>query len=127
MLKICKKYFIVTLSAMLILSNFSFAVTYSLCSMGEMKQSCGKINKSLDGFGISKERSSCCMDRISELSNSNILSQVYSSSNDCIQKTFSYIDISSIIEYNFSQIIYSNCPDKIPKDGIPVINLSLLI
>lgn len=131
MYRIYKKYFIAFLAVTLILSNFSFITTYSICSMGDMKESCASKNVNSDvpaGLNISKEKKSCCEQRIIELSNSNILSIDKSNSFDCIQNhCYLTVDNVSIPENPSYSNHYFVSPDKVPKDGIPVNNSSLLI
>jgi hypothetical protein len=118
------------LAVTLILSNFSFITTYSICSMGNMKESCACKNINNDvpsGLNIAKEKKSCCEQRIIELSNSNILSIDNSNSFDCIHGICYLLkdEVSLPENQSYSNILVS--PDKVPKDGIPVNNSSLLI
>ncbi|MFI5144461.1 MAG: hypothetical protein ACHQJ4_02590 [Ignavibacteria bacterium] len=129
--RLYKKYFVSFLAVTLILSNFSFITTYSICSMGTMKESCACKNTTNDvpaGLNISKEKKSCCEEKIVELSNSNILSIDKSKTLDYLQNPGCLTaDNFSIPE---SPLFVNNLfkpPDKIPKNGIPVTNSSLLI
>ena len=129
--RIYKKYFVSFLAVTLILSNFSFITTYSICSMGSMKESCACKNTTQNipsGLNISKEKKSCCEEKIIELSNSNILSIDKSKTLDCLR------NIGCLQADNFtipvSPLFVNNLfkpPDRIPKNGIPVTNSSILI
>jgi len=131
MRRLFKKYFISFLAITLILSNFSFITTYSVCSMGGMKESCACKDMAKDipsGLNIFKEKKSCCEQKIAELSNSNVLSIDKSKTIDCLQNPGCLqADNFTIPE---SPLFVNNLfrpPDKIPKNGIPVANSSLLI
>ena len=130
-----KKFIIVVLLLLLILSNFSFAITYSICTMGimtgTMKETCARNNHDLikiNGFAISKTKKTCCEERVSELSNSNILSAngttQYSCIVNCVHHFVNTISIPDNISQPGAYLIY---PDKIPKDGIPITISSLII
>lgn len=125
-----KKYFVSFLAVTLILSNFSFITTYSICSMGSMRETCACKNTTKDiptGLNISKEKKSCCEEKFVELSNSNILSVDKSYSLDCLHGICYLLKDEVSLPENQSYSIIHVLPDKVPKDGIPVNNSSLLI
>lgn len=128
--RISKKYFVPFLAVTLILSNFSFITTYSICSMNGMNESCSCKNTAKDipsGLNISKVKKSCCEEKIVELSNSNILSVDKSYSLDCLHGICYLLKDEVSLPENQSYSIIHVSPDKVPKDGIPVNNSSLLI
>jgi len=130
-----KKFIIVVLSLLLILSNFSFALTYSICTMGMMtgcmKETCARNNHDLNkinGFVLSKTKKTCCEERVSELSNSNTLLINHSSNYNASFNHVSYIvDNFPTIDNNTLVHNHFTYPDKIPKNGIPIIISSLII
>ena len=129
MVKKFRKYLIPFLSFFLILSNFSFAVNYSICNMGNMKEMCfcSKDGNKLNS-GLIFSKKPCCEDRIVDLSNSNTLSIDKSFALDFILTNGSLLLNNLFLPENYS--ITSNLltfHDKIPKDGIPITNSSILI
>lgn len=132
MKKAFKKYFVVTLSLFLILSNFSFATQLMFCEMtGDTKVcECKKDDvKKFDGVSLTKHKSNCCNEETTELSNSNNL---VIANNDLNNDLFPHVNIyfNNSVELIH---IYSNSiqytPDKshLPEIDIPVFTSSLLI
>lgn len=71
-----KKYFVVSLSLMLVLSNFSFAATLAFCKMNGDNSVCScSHNNHTEKTGPAFKRmpNNCCETKIVELSNINIL------------------------------------------------------
>lgn len=99
--------------------------------MGNMKESCGckpETKQESKGFVISKFKKNCCEEKISELSNSNILSFEKSVASDFIVNFGSLSSCNFSILHNENLVLYQTTfPDKIPKEGIPVTFSSLLI
>ena len=125
------KYIIASLAVLLILSNFSFATAIAVCKMGEMKQSCCCKNESPDNSkeqGISKVKITCCDEKVFDLSNTNVLS--INKAQDCkcflISMHFT-LNGDAIITRSINNNLHYSIPDKIPKDGIPIVISSLLI
>ena len=132
MKKVIRKYFLTSLALLLVLSNFSFATTYMLCSMGGEKSSCccnHHKTKHIAGLSISKVKSSCCNEGTVELSNSNLLSTVKTEQPQDIS-VFSTI----FADNNSSQLYSANynfqltaIKNHVPKSDIPILISSLLI
>jgi hypothetical protein len=131
-----RKYIIPILSITLILSNFSFAVTYTLCKMDDNSrpacQCTSEAPQNINGICLNKHVSSCCEYGKSELSNLNILQYVRTETNDnaltviCTQ----YQDIenavyalTNITSYTHISQTYASISDR----DIYVLNSTLLI
>jgi len=127
-----KQYFITYLSLVLILSNFSFAVTLAFCKMNGDNAVCSCIHKNSaekSGLVIKKIPKSCCETKIVELSNSNLLEILNSySGNSLFHADLLISDINSIASAS-SQInkIYNEFSYHPPNSEIPILNSSLLI
>ena len=127
-----KQYFITYLSLVLILSNFSFAVTLAFCKMNGDNAVCSCIHKNSaekSGLVIKKIPKSCCETKIVELSNSNLLEILNSySGNSFLQADIINSDVNSLLSAStqVNRIIteFSYHP---PNSEIPILNSSLLI
>lgn len=127
-----KKYFITYLSLVLILSNFSFAVTLAFCEMNRENIVCAcSHNNSIEesGIAIKKIPNACCETKIIEFSNSNILEVLNSYSGN-----FSFH--ADIINANLNNLngvlshvrrVYSEFSYHPPNSEIHILHSSLLI
>lgn len=127
-----KKYFITNLALVLILSNFSFAVTLAFCKMNSDNTVCAcSHNNGTEKSELAFKRipNTCCDTKIVELSNSNILEIINSySGNFLLHSHTTNADNFSITGslYNISRI-YSEFSYHPPNSEIPILNSSLLI
>jgi len=126
-----KKYFITYLSAVLVLSNFSFATTLVFCNMGgdqtcECTQNNHTEKSELVLKGVAK---SCCDSKIVELSNSNILEILHS--NTVNPLIHSVLLNSGSNELNIMTVNIGRISNELsyhpPNSEIPILNSSLLI
>jgi hypothetical protein len=127
-----KKYFITYLALVLILSNFSFAVTLAFCKMNGDNTvcACSHIDGAeKSGLSIKRIPGSCCETKIVELSNSNILEILNSYSGNYLFQA----DVLNTDNFSFSSTstqasrIYSEFSFHPPNSEIPILNSSLLI
>ncbi len=127
-----KQYFITYLSLVLILSNFSFAVTLAFCKMNGDNAVCSCIHKNSaekSGLVIKKIPKSCCETKIVELSNSNLLEILNSySGNSFLQADIINSDVNILLSAS-TQInrILTEFSYHPPNSEIPILNSSLLI
>jgi len=130
--KAFNKYFVVPLSFMLILSNFSFATQLMICEMMGDSKVCDCTHRDEpkpDGLSLTQERSKCCNEETSELSNSNTLlnlntehdQEIYTNVSIAYNVTF---DIESIYS---SSILYTPDRSYLHEIDIPIFNSALLI
>lgn len=132
MKKVFRKYFVVSLSLFLILSNFSYATQVMFCEMtGDTKVcECKKDDvKKYGGISLTKHKSKCCNEETNELSNSNTLLTI---NNDLNYYVCSHIDLYSyfsidLFDLNHNKILYTPDKSHLPEIDIPVFNSSLLI
>lgn len=117
---------------MLILSNFSFASHLMLCGMSDDKKVCECSHdnaKTNDGVNLSKEKSKCCTNEITVLSNSNQLSTVRVelpiNINSFAVLTFNFNHNSPLL--NDPKIITWYDKSHLPVLDIPLLKSSLLI
>ncbi|HMQ97517.1 MAG TPA: hypothetical protein PKE39_00720 [Ignavibacteria bacterium] len=128
-----RKYFVVTLSLMLILSNFSFATQLMICEMMGDSKVCDcahRDNPKPDGLSLTQERNKCCNEETTELSNSNTLLSLNNEQQD--QYIYSNIslalNVTVDIESNYNNtILYTHDKAHLPEIDIPIFNSSLLI
>ena len=126
-----KKYFITYLSAVLVLSNFSFATTLVLCSMGgDSPCACSNnTHHENSGLVLKNAANSCCQTKTVELSNSNILEILHNTVvNPLIHAGLLNPEVNgfSKVHANTSKVFneFSYHP---PNSEIPILNSSLLI
>lgn len=126
-----KKYFITYLALVLILSNFSFAVTLGLCEMdGGNYQCCTKIND-MGKYGpvIRNTPYTCCETKIVELTNSNILEVIHNTP----VNPFAHSDLINTNCWNTGSrlvkefALHFDLSHHPPNSEIPILNSSLLI
>ncbi|MBE2228818.1 MAG: hypothetical protein IAE93_15790 [Ignavibacteria bacterium] len=127
-----RKYFVVTLSLMLILSNFSFATQLMICEMMGDSKVCDcahRDNPKPDGLSLTQERSKCCNEETTELSNSNTLLNLNNEQDQDIYTNISIaFNITVDIENNYnSSILHTPDRSHLPEIDIPIFNSSLLI
>ncbi|HAY33624.1 MAG TPA: hypothetical protein DCY06_05770 [Bacteroidetes bacterium] len=113
------KYFSILLIAVLIQSNFSFALNHMLCKMSEVQTACECGVPCENEIRYSAKESGCCSVIISEISNKNILEinklsfikDIYSQFNE----RFLNLELLSDFPRNFSkQITHFKPPADIP-------------
>lgn len=133
MIKRINKYFIILVSALLVLSNFSFATQQMLCSMNmdNMQCSCqvGENNDNPGGINYKNDRQSCCEKNILELNNTNNLqtngSELPKNINNLTPEIFNFHSIYSL---NSAQLYaYIPVTEHVPRADIPILISSLLI
>jgi len=127
-----RKYFVVTLSLMLILSNFSFATQLMICEMMGDSKVCDcahRDNPKPDGLSLTQERNKCCNEETTELSNSNTLLNLNTEQDQDIYTNISILpNVAFDIESNFiNSIKYTPDRSYLPEIDIPIFNSSLLI
>ena len=129
---IFKKYSVPFLSLLLILSNFSFASHLMICEMSNDSMECQcthSNNEPVKGLSFSGDKTGCCTEETSELTNSNKF---------LINKTEHPQDI-----YTIGALVFNNSYDiqlysfnagtpfagktHLPKLDIPIFYSSLLI
>lgn len=119
MIKTITKYFSILLIAVLIQSNFSFALNHMLCNMSEVRTSCECGVSCENEIQYSSKGTGCCSILVSEISNTNILEinklsfikDMYSQ----ITERFLSLELLSDLPRNFSlQIIHFKPPADIP-------------
>ncbi len=126
-----KKYFVTYLSAVLVLSNFSFATTLVLCNMkGDTSCACSHdTHHENSGLIIKSVANSCCQTKIIELTNSNILEILHSSVvSPLIHAGFINTDANGFgrILTN-AHSVFNEFSYHPPNSEIPILNSSLLI
>jgi hypothetical protein len=125
------KYFVVSLSLMLILSNFSYASQLMFCEMtgGTTECECRHTeHKKFDGVSLSQEKSQCCNEETTELSNTNTLLNVNQGTDQDFPVYPVFINIPFGLSGNISDlIIYFHGISQLPKNDIPIFTSSLLI
>lgn len=130
---VLKKYFIGALSFFLVLSNFSFAATISICRMSMDTKSCSCSSDngmSEEGPVLSKLKMPCCQETTSELSNTNVLTSLNNeilillSSGPCSIDPFNAFSPSCGSDGHFS---FAQLKFLIPASDIPIKISSLLI
>ncbi len=132
MKKAFNKYFVVSLSLMLILSNFSFATQLMFCEMtGDTKVcECKQDDvKKYDGISLTKHKSKCCNEETTELSNTNTLLSI---NNELNQDFYTNVTLffNNTIDLNqtdISSVLYYPDKSHLPKLDIPILNSSLQI
>ena len=127
-----KKYFLTSLAFMLIFSNFSYATTYMICSMGKDDAPCCCKHKSSSPakeLTITSEKTICCGEGRIELANTNLLSTVkievpadITSFSPELINTNNLILIDNNISFSYIAQI-----EHVPKSDIPILTSSLLI
>lgn len=132
MKKAFNKYFVVSLSFMLILSNFSYATQLMLCEMTGDTKACeckDKDVKKYDGITFNTVESKCCNEETSELSNTNTLLTNNNELNHDI-----YVNVTLFFNNNIdinhavnSSVLYNPDKSHLPNLDIPILNSSLLI
>lgn len=132
MKKAFRKYFVVSLSFVLILSNFSFATQLMYCEMNDdsSKCECSHNDKSVyPGISLTQEKTKCCDEKTTELTNSNTLLN-----HNITQEHDTYINIGlfyiSTIDLSIiNSITFGYLPQDAyhPEIDIPVFTSSLLI
>lgn len=127
-----RKYFVVTLSLMLILSNFSFATQLMICEMMGDSKVCDcahRDNPKPDGLSLTQERNKCCNEETTELSNSNTLLNFNNEQDQDIYTNISIaLNVTDDIENNYNNsILYIHDKSHLPEIDIPIFNSSLLI
>lgn len=127
-----KKYFVVSLSFMLILSNFSFANQLMFCEMAGDNSRCECSHNDrpdYPGINLAQEKTKCCEEKTTELTNSNTL---LSCNNSQEQDSHVYLVLfytSKIDPDTINNSIFNFSPDKshLPEIDIPIFTSSLLI
>lgn len=117
---------------MLIFSNFSFATQLMFCEMASDNIKCECSHNEKDKFpGVSftQEKSNCCDEKTTELTNSNILlnqniSQEFDSYVYLVLFCISTVDLDII---NYSLVTYMSRNTYYPDIDIPIFTSSLLI
>ena len=133
MKKAFNKYFVVPLSFILILSNFSFATQLMLCEMSDDSKECECTHndyQKVDVLSFTQERSKCCNEETTELSNSNTLLNLNNEQQDQYINTYISIalNVTFDIESNYNNsILYTPDRSYLPEIDIPIFNSSLLI
>lgn len=132
MKRVFKKYFVVSLSLMLILSNFSFATQLMFCEMSGDNNECQcthNDNKKYEGVSLTQEKTKCCSEETTELSNTNTLLNLNSG-----QEHDAYVNIALFLISTIDLDVINNrslhfSPDKshLPEIDIPIFTSSLLI
>lgn len=127
-----KKYFITYLALVLILSNFSFAVTLAYCKMNGDNTACAcSHNSSTEKPELSFKKipNSCCDTKVVELSNSNILENLTKYSVNTLFHTQIVNADAYGINKSLSDVnrICSEFPYHPPNSEIPILISSLLI
>jgi hypothetical protein len=126
------KYFVVSLSLLLILSNFSYATHLMLCAMSDDATvcECSHNDGNLpDELSYKKEKSGCCTSEISELTNSNLLTTVkFELPNNINSFSALILDLNRNSEL-YAGSFLNSAIDKshLPKLDIPILTSSLLI
>src|SRR4030095_520575 len=126
------KYFVVILSLLLVLSNFSFATSLMICGMSDEITKCEckhDTQPPLKGIGYSKEKSSCCDNETTELSNSNTLSIVKTDlPKDITLFVLIAFDFHNDLSLQYNRPVHSSADkEHVPKQNLPVLISSLLI
>src|SRR5258706_11782140 len=117
---------------MLIFSNFSFATTYMICSMGSDDAPCCCKHKSSSPakeLSVITEKTSCCGTATIELANNNLLSTVkIEATADITSFSPSILNTNNLILHNYN-ISFSHITqiEHVPKSDIPLLISSLLI
>ncbi len=132
MKKAFKKYFVVSLSLMLILSNFSFATQLMFCEMSgdDNKCECSHIDAAdYPGISFSQEKNKCCEEKTSELTNSNTLLNFNNIQEHDSFANISLFYVSTIDPGILNNITFRYFPQDAyhPEIDIPVFTSSLLI
>lgn len=132
MKKSFSKYFVISLSMLLILSNFSYATNLMLCAMSDDATDCQcshNESKLPDELSYKKEKSGCCTNEITVLSNSNLLSTVkFELPNDINSFSALILDLKQDSELYTSSFLNSAIDKShLPKLDIPILTSSLLI
>lgn len=132
MKRVFKKYFVVSLSLMLILSNFSFATQLMFCEMTDDSSKCECSHKEkpvYPGISLTQEKNKCCDEKTTELTNSNTLLNYNN-----IQENDSYANIALFCVSTIDPGILNNVTFRYfppgayhPQTDIPVFTSSLLI
>lgn len=130
--KAFNKYFVVSLSLMLILSNFSFATQLMICEMMGDTNVCECTHndyQKVDVLSFTQERSKCCNEETTELSNTNTLLSINNELNHNIYTNVAlFFNTSITLDHNFnSLVLYSHDKSHFPKLDIPIFTSSLLI
>lgn len=117
---------------MLILSNFSYATHLMLCAMSNDVTVCEcshNDSKLPDELSYKKEKSGCCTNEITELTNSNLLSTVkIELPNDINSFSALILDLNQDSELYTSSFLNSALDKShLPKLDIPILTSSLLI
>ena len=126
------KYFVVSLSLMLILSNFSYATQLMFCEMSGDSNKCEcthNYQPDYPGFSLAQQKNKCCNEETTELSNSNTLLTTNSQQNQEISSlVILFLDYSVFQDYKYNNnILYSPDKSHLPEIDIPIFNSSLLI
>ncbi len=127
-MKSIKKILITSCLFLVILANFSYAVTYNLCMMTS-KPKCACEERSITAKGNSVKTSSCCKSETKEITNS---SNLYKLSD--VQGNLMMQAVFSVSNLNFSDLrqkilpSYSSLFEEIsPTQDIPINNSVLII
>jgi len=128
-LKKITKIYVAVMVLLVMLSNISYAVTYSICGMSSMsKCSCGMSdeNSAASTKELSVKKVSCCSDEIKSISNNADFNKE--------QERVQYTDIVQVVyilteSNNLSNDIapITNLLFYIPKRDIPVLYSRLII
>ena len=126
-----KKYFITYLSLVLILSNFSFAVTLGLCEMDGSKYQCCTDKNDVGKYGsaVRDIPYTCCEKKVVELTNSNILEVLHNTNvNPISQVNLLNSGTDDLCSVSFNACNFNReLSFHPPNSEIPILNSSLLI
>lgn len=132
MKKAFSKYFVISLSLLLILSNFSYATQLMLCEMtGDTKACECKDNdaKKYNGISLNNVESKCCNEETTVLSNQNTLLPLNKELNNDINSDLTiFLNNSYYLNYhNISSRTSSLDKSHLPELDILIFTSSLLI
>jgi hypothetical protein len=130
--KLFGKYVIFAMSLLLILSNFSYATQFMFCEMGGDSEGCEcshNNSRHYYGLSITSEKTKCCLEETSELSNTNTLNTLKTELPKNINAFSALIlDLgqkSNLLISPLANLIIDK--SHLPKLDIPILTSSLLI
>ena len=113
--------------ALVMMSNMSYAISYSICSMTKMKSCCCDDDNSVSNE-VSIGSKACCIKEVKEISNSSVFDRIVKLSDSIsFQLIFVPLDNCNLFS-NLKNISLSQSFEEIsPQSDIPIKNSVLII